>query len=409
MEIHNAFRALAEVIDAYESRGRSIQTVEATPADTSAAVLDVTVSMPVSVCSGGGAADGLTPKNAMLTDSGDLKVEFSPAATDLPHITDASLSVNDVAAAVTDDGLSLTVDLTIDATAEPDETASVDCGPDQANTAEAATVGSVPSAATDGSGSRGASDVADTQSALAGDDESPACSRPDGGATDEAQPDHESDEESDAFAAVRDESVPPYEDSDYLQALYDECENFREIAEQIQMDVSSETVRRYMIEADIHVPNTYNTSGEDGDSATEADEPADSASQSAADDEAEQASVAAADDEAERASVTEPVAAESAGLGDEPAGDLPDEQLVTDGLGLPADVQLRDVADAVVDSETVYEVQRRLRLDRPQTRELLEELNLLDLVLGRLVDEPDRAVSYETVATRIRQCTPHSA
>ncbi|MEF8829469.1 MAG: hypothetical protein V5A49_10555, partial [Haloarcula sp.] len=67
------------------------------------------------------------------------------------------------------------------------------------------------------------------------------------------------------------------------------------------------------------------------------------------------------------------------------------------------------VADAVVDSDTVYEVQRSLNLDRGQTRDLLEELNLLDLVLCRLADEPDHAVSYGTVAGRIRQCTPHSA
>ncbi|GCF15298.1 hypothetical protein Harman_32330 [Haloarcula mannanilytica] len=395
MGLHTAFTALAEVIDAYESRGRSVRTVEASPAETDGAVLDVTVSMPVSVCSGEG--DGLTPKSAMLTDSGDLRVEFSPAATELPSTAAASLSVGDASAAVTDDGLLLTVNLRIDATAAADEAASVDSGPEQGETDASAAISSVSSPDTDSNNSLPVSDVADTEAAPADDDASQARAQSDNTATDDTQSEPASEGESDPFAAVRDDSVPPYEDTDYLQALYDECDNFKEIAEQIQMDVSSETVRRYMIEADIHVPNTYNTSSDDVESATESGKPDDVASQSGADGEDDQVSVA------------DPVAAESPGPGTDSVGDLPDDQLVTDGLGLPADVQLRDVAEAVVDSDTVYEVQRCLSLNRSQTRNLLEELNLLDLVLCRLTDEPDHAVSYGTVASRIRQCTPHSA
>ncbi|MDS0222391.1 hypothetical protein NDI54_13670 [Haloarcula sp. S1AR25-5A] len=397
MGLHTAFTALAEIIDAYESRGRSVRTVEASPADTGSAVLEVTVSMPVSVCSGGGADDGLTPKSAMLTDSGDLQVEFSPAATEPPSTAAASVSVGDASAAVTDDGLLLTVDLTIDATTAAAEEASVDSGPEQGETEESAPISSVGSPDTDDNNSLAASDVADTESTLAGDDESQARGQSDSTTTDETQSEPASEGESDPFAAVRDDSVPPYEDTGYLQALYDECDNFKEIAAQIQMDVSSETVRRYMIEADIHVPNTYNTSSDDVESASKSGTPDDAASQSGADDEDEQVSVA------------EPVAAESPGPGTDSVGDLPDDQLVTDGLGLPADVQLRDVAEAVVDSDTVYEIQRYLGLNRSQTRDLLEELNLLDLVLCRLADEPDHTVSYGTVASRIRQCTPHSA
>jgi hypothetical protein len=171
------------------------------------------------------------------------------------------------------------------------------------------------------------------------------------------------------------------------------------------MDVSSETVRRYMIEADIHVPNSYNTSTGDEEAATDAAEADDESTPSEADD----LSQSGAGETTGHVSAADPVSTESAGLADEPAGELPDEQLVTDGIGLPADVKLRDVADAVVDSDTVYEVQRCLSLDRGQTRDLLEDLNLLDLVLCRLADEPDHTVSYETVASRIRQCTPHGA
>ncbi|WP_420182938.1 hypothetical protein ACNO8S_16705 (plasmid) [Haloarcula sp. KBTZ06] len=388
MGLHTAFTALAEVIDAYESRGRSIETVEALPADTGDAVLDVTVAMPVSLRSGGGADEGLSPETANLTDSGDLEVTFSPSATELPSTAGTSLSIGDASATVTDDGLLLTVELTIDAMGAPDEAASVDCGPDQASPADATTVRAVSSAGTDGGTSLADSAISDAESVSEGGDGTRESPQSDGAATAAPQSGGENDSESGPFAAVRDDSVPPYEDTDYLQALYDECDNFREIAEQIQMDVSSETVRRYMIEADIHVPNTYNTSS---------------------DDEKEPSAKSGTSDEDEQVNMVEPVSAESPGPAEESVGELPDEQLVTDGIGLPADVQLQDVADAVIDSDTVYEVQRCLSLDRGQTRDLLEQLNLLDLVLCRLADEPDHAVSYGTVASRIRQCAPHSA
>jgi len=384
MGLHTAFTALAEVIDAYESRGRAIQTVEASPAETGTAVLDVTLAMPVSLRSGGGAGEGLTPETARLTDSGDLEVTFTPSATELPSPAGVSLSICDASATVTDDGLLLTVQLTIDATATPDGEPSVDCG---VGTDESATVSAVTSADTGGSASIDGSSGSDSAAPPARGDDSQASSQSDGELTAETRSNREADTESDPFAAVRDDSVPPYEDTDYLQALYDDCDNFREIAEQIQMDVSSETVRRYMIEADIHVPNTYNTSSDDAEEASPKSGESDEATQTEAED--------------EQVSVVEPVSAERS--------ELPDEQLVTDGLGLPADVQLCDIADAVVDSDTVYEVQRCLSLDRSQTRDLLEELNLLDLVLCRLADEPDHSVSYGTVASRIRQCTPGTA
>jgi hypothetical protein len=395
MGLHTAFTALAEVIDAYESRGRSIETVEASPAGTGDAVLDVTVAMPVSLRSGGGADAGLTPEAAGLTESGDLEVTFSPSATELPSTAGASLSIDDASATVTDDGLLLTVQLTIDATGAG-EAAGVDCRPEQADAADAATATAAHLADTSESddASLNESAISDSESVSDGNGDSQESPQSDGASTADTQSDCETDSESDPFAAVRDDSVPPYEDTDYLQALYDECDNFRAIAEQIQMDVSSETVRRYMIEADIHVPNTYNTSsdGEEKSSAKSGTSDADAAQSGAV-------------DEDEQISVAEPVSTESSGS----VGELPDEQLVTDGIGLPADVQLEDVADAVVDSDTVYEVQRCLCLDRGQTRDLLEQLNLLDLVLCRLADEPDHAVSYGTVASRIRQCAPHSA
>ena len=58
------------------------------------------------------------------------------------------------------------------------------------------------------------------------------------------------------LAAARDGNIPPYKDTDYLQHLYDSCESFREMSERIDVDVSSSTVRRYMIDVGIHSPAT---------------------------------------------------------------------------------------------------------------------------------------------------------
>lgn len=390
MGLHTAFTALAEVIDTYESRGRSIQAVEASPAENGAAVVDVTLSIPVSLRESGGADRQLTPKNATLTSSGDLQVEFASPVDDLPTPDGVSVSVVAASAGVTEDGLLLTVELTIDATAACDKTSSADTRVDQHATTD---VGHATATSGDGANDTESQDDESLRSAKensANDEQASQTSdEPLAGAPDDDEADSE-----DAFAEVRDESVPPYEDTAYLQALYDECDNFTEIAERIQMDVSSETVRRYMIEADIHEPNTYDTSSDDADETAEPESEDDTTGDA-------EASV---NDEA-----ATPATPESSGPAEESVRSLPDEQLVTDGLGLPADVQVRDVADAVVDSDTVYEVQRSLRLERGQTRDLLEELNLLDLVLRRLADEPDHVVSYETVAGRIRQCTPHSA
>ena len=74
------------------------------------------------------------------------------------------------------------------------------------------------------------------------------------------EPEQDSDDErSDIgaeLAAVRDDAIPPYKDTDYLQHLYDSCESFREMSERIDVDVSSSTVRRYMIDVGIHSPAT---------------------------------------------------------------------------------------------------------------------------------------------------------
>ena len=174
------------------------------------------------------------------------------------------------------------------------------------------------------------------------------------------------------------------------------------MSRRIAMDVSSETVRRYMIEADIHQPASYDTASPDAE-----------AVDSAADSEDDVDSVAGTEEEEEPTvdSENEMDSTDGGSVLDAeqpPAERLDRASIATDGLGLPADVRLEDIADAVVGAATVHEVQRQLGLERERTRDLLAELNLIDLVSRRLVDS-DRTVSYEQVADRLSQCSPSSA
>lgn len=355
MGLQTSFDVLSQVVEQYESRGRTVRHVEATADESDGGTLQVSMDVPVSLCaaSGEGVHPDLTPETATLTDSGGLQVEFSTSAlASLPPTAARFISASEEAVSVEDDGIVLSVELTIDPSAGE---ASSDA--DEEGTDTEPTV-------TDPAGPESAER---TEQSVDSDARS-------------IDEETVSDEQSE-LAAVRDEDVPPYEDTEYLRCLYDTCENFTEMSDRIEMDISSETVRRYMIEADVHDPTSYDTT-------------------------------ASSDSEREDTATTtpaEPTSAESPTPSDDPMETIPDEQLVTDGLGLPENVQLDDIADAVVDSMTVYEVQRHLDLERQQTQALLEELNLLDLVMRQLSDNPERTVSYEQVATRIRECAPSPA
>jgi len=332
MGLQTSFDVLSDVIEQYESSGRSVRNVEATTGAVGD-VLEVTMDVPVSICpaSDGAGSPDVTPEAASLAEDGGLVVEFSTPGLGVFSATGAAVSAEQRGVQVADDGLRATVSLTVDP-----------AGDERAPSAS-------PGSADRGDGGLGA--------------------EPDAAAS---------------LAAVRDDSVPPYEDTRYLERLYETCETFAEMSREIEMDVSSETVRRYMIEAGVHDPDSYGTGASDGGSGPD----------SPATDEAEPGAGGGGGD----------------GDGDDPAADpietIASEQLVADGIGLPGDLAIEDVADAVVDAMTIHEVHRRLGIGRECTRDLLKQLNLIDLVSRRVGDNPERSVTYEEVASRIRQCTP---
>lgn len=197
---------------------------------------------------------------------------------------------------------------------------------------------------------------------------------------------------------------PVYDDVPFLQAVYDRHDTFAEMADAVDVDVSAETVRRYMIDAGVHQPTTYDT-GHETDVA-DVDASGDASSDCSVDEPTEYGSSTMSSDAEMSADDDGP-----ATMADDGPATVADDGRVTmadddrpvamaDGVGLPADVTVDQLVDAVDGSRTLFEVQRRLDLDRTRTRRVLERFDLLELVVGRLADARD--VGREDVEERIR-------
>jgi len=386
-QTHSPFETLARVIEHLDDDGRSVRRTEAAGSGKGGslrATVDVSVDLPSEGVAGLGLADA-------TVDDG-LRVTFrAPAFPDPAEALPPEFPrVSAVPDEVWLDAGSVVVRLAVtigDPDPDPDPAEAVDAAGEGEDRSEAATGASGPDADPAGTGSN----VGD-----AGADEGDADADADG---------------SSPLSAVRDGSVPAYDDTPYLRRLYETSGTFAEMSDRIDMDVSAETVRRYMTEAGVHSPTSYETAGTGGSSgggAADADaEPdPDPEPEPAADPDPEPGEEPAGSGDRERSPVDVDVDGDTDA---DPTAALPDEQLVADGIGLPETLTLRDLVDAVVGARTVHEVQREIGLGYDRTRQLLVQLNVLDLVVGRVSGEPDRAVTVDVVADRIRQCAPDAA
>jgi len=352
--------------------------------------LELTVRVPLFPTSPADETAGLPDGTAVSTTTTDVDLDGGVALVTLTVTIDAA-SGSSPAASETDADARVETASTTDPTTEsairsdsgPESATSTDSGPESTTSTDSATDSAIPSAPTTDSAddfTRGGTSTASSESGNDADSQ-PTVVEP----------------ESEALAAARDESVPPYEDTAYLQRLYDACATFKEMSRRIEMDVSSETVRRYMIEAGVHTPTSYATDSPDSDGAGSSAESA-SVNGSGGSEAAKgsgQSLTATTDDSAADAPQQE--------VSSDP---LPDEQLVTDGIGFPDRLTLQDVVDAVLGARTVHEVSREFGVPTDRTRELLRQLNVLDLVLGRVAAETEREISAEDVAARIRESAP---
>lgn len=158
--------------------------------------------------------------------------------------------------------------------------------------------------------------------------------------------------------ARRDSDTPPFRDPELLAEVYESCDTFVEMTEELGMDVTAETVRRYMVDYDIHQPNSYETGDEQTDTRM---------------------------------------------------ADAKDDQqlpvVLPDGIGLPDDVTVDSFIETVKRSNTIYEVKQDIGIERSDALNMLQELNLLDLVVGRLATEAERDIKREEIVERLREAS----
>lgn len=185
--------------------------------------------------------------------------------------------------------------------------------------------------------------------------------------------------------------VPAYKDPEALRAVYEQYDSFPEMTDALGVDVTSETVRRYMVQFDIHDPEGEDLAT-DGETADEMDTGAspDESVEQEPDVEATIGSPGERQSTPKAAGQTaEPPADRSVAAvlaENEPTGT--DDRQVTDGSGVSADLTVSQMFHAVESSRTVYEVAQRIEIEMDQTRHLLSELGLLKYVTGRLGNTP---------------------
>lgn len=173
-----------------------------------------------------------------------------------------------------------------------------------------------------------------------------------------------------------------YKDPLCLEQIYDSSKTFDEMAAELDVDVSGSTVRRHMIEFGIHSPTSYDGAG----SPDEADATSPHPEKSAVDED----ETATDDDE----SSTLPA------QNDEPINVEFDRLAAT--FGIDSALTLDDFTWIVNESDTLYEVQRRLEIEREDVKQLLLELDLLDAVFGRVSTKDQRDITVDEINQRIR-------
>jgi hypothetical protein len=232
----------------------------------------------------------------------------------------------------------------------------------------------------------------------------------------------------------------PYRDPARLQAAYEATESFAAMRDELGVDVSPETVRQYAIRHGVHGRTADGASGSDrSDDSTQA--PTGSPGEEGEADVAPPPDPDAVDDPTPAIRRLDPdetvgdrpvVAATVDGSADDVAEDAPDDPTTeadgdpddegtvapdeehADGPGgppptgervavsLPEELTLDEVTASVRTSNTLYEASRALGLDREETTELLDELNLLDLVHGRVATKGRRDDLKTDIEARLR-------
>lgn len=235
-EVSHIFREIADILETFERAETDLDVTHATPVndnllDTETASVEVGTRIPFledGLESAGDAKTGisLTPTNASLDSDGSLHVELEVTA---------QCSTESV--------------IGEDATeAEPDRTTEPDSVSDDELSATEQTSG-------DGSPKPTATKETDTtdkkQTARSNDEITDDAVRANGTSSDSTETGSTSQELNED---EDNEGDPAYRDPERLREVYDKYDTFEEMTDALDVDVTSQTVRRYMIKYDIHSP-----------------------------------------------------------------------------------------------------------------------------------------------------------
>jgi hypothetical protein len=226
----------------------------------------------------------------------------------------------------------------------------------------------------------------------------------------------------------------PHRDPERLREVYETHETFEEMTEALGVDVTAQTVRRSMMSLGIHDPGTdgperaggteepTNDDGQSGDGQAdsgqsederaggEKDEGDPTAGDEGAGGEDDEGDPMADDGRADAGEQGPPEDTAGAGEADpvEPSADggALDDEAARERAGavddlLPAAVDGETFVGAVRTADTLYEVQRELGMGREAVQSLLAELDLLDLVHGRVATRSERDVQRAEIERRI--------
>ena len=377
MGVSSALRKLARFLEACEADERTVSDIEfeADPDSERSSRLTAAIELSLSTRPSDREDEPLVLDAAGVTEDGTLRLAFESSTVVPAAAHDVAVDVTN--ATVNADGrVAVTLVASVRTDGQP-ETDAIATDERVAETVDERTNGQRDSARGDG-----------VRMQVAGN--GTRTSTDDG----ETAVDGETNESAASPTGRSSRRVPPFRDPELLAEVYESCDTFAEMTEALGMDVTAETVRRYMIEHGIHQPNSYNTSG-----STEGEEAGSAGNERRGSGDGEQRG--STDDE--QAESTDDEQAESTDDGKTRRTDGDRAPVVlADGIGLPDDVTVDELIETVKRSNTIYEVTRDIGMDREEALTMLRELNLLDLVVGRLT-EAERDISRDDVIDRLRQ------
>ncbi len=240
--------------------------------------------------------------------------------------------------------------------------------------------------------------------------------------------------------------TPAYKHPETLEKVYERYDSFPQMTEALDVDVTPETVRRHMIKYGIHDAGDSAEADVDEAAEADADEPAETDDGQAAEstdrptaEPRDRSTAERSDGSAAKPASETAVERSTASAGDgesspETAGDDTDEprsddgddqdrnpnlsdryvadlltgdseaadgRAVADGNGIPKDLTVGQLAAALEESRTVYEVTQCIDASYETARGLLEDLDLLVFVKGRLAGADAGPVTPDDVCRRM--------